>query len=70
MASISLSKYLGKYLPHSISDNLFGNNRRAIKTIKDKLNATVVKVEETPRNTRFITKSGYIISSNGYVTKK
>lgn len=70
MARISLANHTDKYLPHSISDKLFGDTARAKRTIKQELGATVVKVQETPRNTWFITKSGYKISSNGYVTKR
>jgi hypothetical protein len=59
-----ISYYDGRYL------NMDGYCYNEVpKLLMDRFGEGVVKVEDRARYTAYITESGYIVSSNGYVHK-
>jgi hypothetical protein len=60
----SLSDYDGEFL--NTDGYCYGEMP---KLLRDRFNENVIKIEERARFTAYITESGYLVSSNGYVSK-
>ena len=64
-----LNGYIGKYLPHSISDNFNTLNGADIAQWLESIGYTVDSYSDTKSNGLAITSTGISVSSNGYVSR-